>query len=504
MGPSLRIKVEATIGVTGVPSFLAGDSDGVFARWAWDGSVLTARNCRFGFHPLFYRQYDNGIAVATSIGALMDPAEQPALDYDALAVFLQIGFYLAEDTPFRDIRALPPHSTLTWSRDRDLRIRRAPLPNPRPLTIGRARAVGEYARLFTRAVESSLARVAGADRVYVPLSGGEDSRHIAFALFASGHPPRAFVTLDPFPGNSMVDSTIAPLVAERLGIDIVRLQQPINIAPNFVRTLRETGYCCDEHAWFIPLADWSKANADVLFDGIAGDVMSAALYSAPSFEISEHYRRGELRTAAQVLMQMWGGNVLRLVPEPLRELVAPERAMRRILEELETFSAHANPVRDFFFWNRTRREIALVPFALYVPCRVATPFLEPELWDFLAALPYDVTADRRFHAQTIAAAYPPHSDIPYAEHNGNRRPWPRIDQMLSLGGFAWHLFRRSPTVRPDALRRIQQTLSFIQNRLNRGAHFATARALVVAELLSSPAQTSLSRTTDATSAELSP
>ena len=45
--------------------------------------------------------------------------------------------------------------------------------------------------------------------------------------------------------------------------------------------------------------------------------------------------------------------------------------------------------------------------------RVATPYLDLELWSFLDSLPFDIVADHTFHDETICRAYPALAHIPH-------------------------------------------------------------------------------------------
>src|SRR5947209_19785427 len=80
--------------------------DGVFAGWSWDGAVLRAWNDRYGILPLYYSTHGEDIALSTSILRLLAEGASPELNYSGLAVFLRLGAFLGEDTPFRDIHAL--------------------------------------------------------------------------------------------------------------------------------------------------------------------------------------------------------------------------------------------------------------------------------------------------------------------------------------------------------------------------------------------------------------
>src|SRR5439155_1603673 len=77
-----------------------GTPDGVFAEWKWDGRRLRVRNDRYGVHPLFYYATANEIAVSTSVARLLAGGAPADFDGDAIAVFLRLGFFVGEDTPF--------------------------------------------------------------------------------------------------------------------------------------------------------------------------------------------------------------------------------------------------------------------------------------------------------------------------------------------------------------------------------------------------------------------
>jgi len=91
--------------------------DGVFAGWSWDGAVLCAWNDRYGIRHLYSLRLGEEIALSTSILRLLAEGASTELNYSGLSVFLRLGAFLAEDTPFRDIRALPPTATLEWTHD---------------------------------------------------------------------------------------------------------------------------------------------------------------------------------------------------------------------------------------------------------------------------------------------------------------------------------------------------------------------------------------------------
>src|SRR5690606_13487146 len=118
-------------------------------------------------------------------------------------------------------------------------------------------------------------------------------------------------------------------------------------------------------------------------------------------------------------------------------------AEHRLVDELARHTQAPNPIAAFYFWNRTRREIALIPYGLLanVP-RVHCPFVDRDLYNFLAGLPWRSVADNNLHTEAIHRAYPEYADIPFAdaldaqEKPGACGPYPHRYAQRALGYFA--------------------------------------------------------------------
>lgn len=491
--PSLVLRRrEGAVEATGAARHEARGARGPWAAWRWDGETLQAGNCPFGFRPLFYRELPDGIALATRVGPLARLAPRPQLDLRALSVFLRIGFFLGEDTPFAGIRALPPNGALRWTPAAGLRLRRGDRPAARPARLSRAEAVRTYGRLFERAVREALP----ADgRIVVPLSGGQDSRHIACALVAIGCRPDGYVTVAPFPGRSNEDVEIAGEIARRHGVPHTVVPQPWVPGGNFVRTLACTSHCADEHAWLMPLADHLAGRPETVFDGLAGDVMSAGLFDAPALGMSEPYRAGRIDEAARAVLRFWDrSRCLRLLPEPLRSLLPETVALERVREEMALYAANPNLARAFHFWNRTRREVALAPFGLLEGTRVATPYLDPELWAFLESLPHEFTADRRLHAETIVAAFPRWADVRFEDKAAPAVRWSRARLAALRADLALRLLAEVRPASCAGLRQWSRALRFAFDGIRAGAYWNAALAFLVLRIGGYPTGASLART----------
>ncbi|NML61602.1 asparagine synthetase B family protein [Massilia sp. RP-1-19] len=388
----------------------SGPPDGIYAEWNWDGKCLTARNDRYGMFPAFYYSRDGEFAISSCIDRLLEAGADPALDEKALSVFFRLGFFIGEDTPFRHIRALPPGATLQW--DGELRLERTPRARGIPSRgESRTSSLDTYNELFRQ----SMARRAPVDADFaVPLSGGRDSRHILFELLRQGHRPGRCITALHFPPRGNEDARIATMLTQEFGLkhDIIAQTGSFYDAEAAKNPL--TSYCTDEHAWYMEAASNICARERVVYDGIAGDVLSQSVF----------LNEARLRLFQSASPNAIATRLLDKGEKKLRSLLTPQLyrstgldlAIAHLEAEVKTHLDKPNPVGSFFFWNRTRREIALAPYGLLgdVPT-VYAPFLDHDLYDYLAGLPAEMLLDHTFHSDTISRAYPEYAHLPYED-----------------------------------------------------------------------------------------
>jgi asparagine synthetase B (glutamine-hydrolysing) len=386
----------------------AHGQDGVFAEWYLDGDRLVVETDRYGMYPLFVHASRREILVSPSIPTLLERGAPRALDVDALCVFLHAGFFLRDETPFRGIRAVPPGGRLEWTRD-GLRVERAPVRTV-PIEIDRTAAIDAYVELFRQAMR----RRPPHGRVAVPLSGGRDSRHILFELTAGGHVPDACVTVRYFPPRSDEDVTVAGRVAAALGLRHVVLEQGDEFAAEEAKNAA-TSFCADEHAWFAAVGAFLDGRYDTVYDGIGGDVLSGGLFLTPD-RLARQARARYEELAEDFLLPRYARTLSRILARELRPQLSRARARERIAVEMRAHADAANPIGSFCFWNRTRREIALAPYALGPQAAtVYAPYLDHDLYDFLSALPAAMLVDRRFHTAAIGRAFPEHAHLAYED-----------------------------------------------------------------------------------------
>jgi asparagine synthase (glutamine-hydrolysing) len=429
--PYVKITFRGKYVVQGATSCSLGGSqsadssrrESIHASWHWDGQKLTVRNDRLGFYPLFYFVSDDEISVSPSIRALIKAGAPADFDDAGIAAFLRLGFFLGEDTPFRRIRALPPNALLVWTRSQwKLEGGRTAFAAQH---MNRKSALEGFIELFRCAIARSLPR--GRARSAVLLTAGRDSRHILFELLRIGSRPQLCATVEDLRTD---DCAVASELASAFTIPHLKISRPDLNVRTLARRNLKTSFCSDEHEWILNLQRNLRPHCEFFYDGIAGDVLSNGLFLRS--KTLGMMREGRVHDFARAITPYNAAS--RMLSAEYAQRWSIEAARARVEQEAMGHVAAPNPISSFFFWNRTRREIALQPFALCSRLHACTPYLDAELVGFLSSLPADLFLEHNFHDQAIALAFPHLSELPY----GSRpRPFP-TGHMRTL---AWESLR---------------------------------------------------------------
>jgi hypothetical protein len=423
--------------IEGTKAFFAGhrltNNDGIFAGWNWDGDTLTVESDRYGLQPLYYSFDGNCVRLSPSAVALVRTGEC-ALNEDALAAFLRLGFFLGDATAFSHIRAIPSGAKMSW-REGSLSVSGA-----RPVVPAREEAERSAIDAYRCLFEQSIRRRLTAEAVALPVSGGRDSRHILLELVKSGHSPQVGLTMRHILRHDE-DARIAAMLCKRANVQHVIIDGVKDIAEAESAKNLMTDMLCDEHAWGIPLADYiDNHRFPVIYDGIGGDILSAGLFLSP--ELVALYESNKLEELGLALLKQWSGGELwirTVLPPAWYKRLSLDRALEAVIRELKSVSCYASPLSMFYFWNRTRREVALFTLGM-MPSRttIYCPYLDRDLFDYLASLPVSLTITKSFHQKTIAEAYPEFADIPYENP---------VAKIANLGEknrrIAWALLKRT-------------------------------------------------------------
>jgi asparagine synthase (glutamine-hydrolysing) len=415
VGSGLAGMPTARLGQINLPAPLQTGKD-VYAEWHWDGREVVIRNCRLGFFPIYYYATVKEFGVSPSIDQLLVHGAPVELDDAAMAVYLRLGWTLAEDTVFRSIRALPPGGTVRWSGG--IPQVTGGFSHPARLNIGRETAIDTFADLVRHAVR----RRASKDVPFVlPLSGGRDSRSIFLELCEQGYRPQVCVTNHDFPPYRTQNIEIARELARRVDLPHQSLGQPASRLQTELRKNRLNDYCAIENIWCVNLYAEIVRRYDnpIVYEGSPGGTYFGAYGNNDLLHLLEQDRGTDV---ARKLLNKWQN--WQSAEEALQRVLTPEAAGRFSLElaverlhrELTRHLDAANPITAFYFWNRGRHVSAMQPFSIARRAGVmaVTPYLDHDLVDFLAALPPKVSLDKAFHGTAIHQTYPAFSDIPFA------------------------------------------------------------------------------------------
>ena len=105
---------------------------------------------------------------------------------------------------------------------------------------------------------------------------------------------------------------------------------------------------------------------------------------------------------------------------------------------LAKYANAPNPLAQFLFWNRTRREIALRPWSILAnnQTRVFAPYLAHQVYDFLAGLPASYLSEGQFHLEAINSFYPKYAWLPFESKSQPANEW--MEKLSGLKNNARH------------------------------------------------------------------
>ena len=253
---------------------------GMFGFAIWDSRrqrLLLGRD-RLGIKPLYYWSRPDGLSFASELRSfLVDPAFQPQIDEEAIALYLAFGYVPDPHCVFRGVKKLPPGHVLTWNRDDGVAVHRYWSPQRPAVSIDERDAVAELRRLLDESVRCHL-------ESEVPLgaflSGGIDSSTVV-ALMARAMDRRVQTFSIGFEEPEYNEAPHAARVAAELGTDHTELV----VRPDADQLVEDVIQGFDE-----PFAD-SSALPTLLVSHLARERVTVALSGDGGDELFGGYTR---------------------------------------------------------------------------------------------------------------------------------------------------------------------------------------------------------------------
>lgn len=191
-----------------------------FALYDTHEGTLTLSRDPFGIKPLYYARHAGGVLFSSELRGILEANIDRTPDAAAYAIFHELGYFMAPDTPYKAVRKLVPGELLVWKKDAIVASDSVPSFAPDPGE--KANTLEASANLVEEALTASVERHFVADvPVGLLLSGGTDSSLIAAISARSlGKAPQAFhVAVE---GSE--DTEYAEAIAKSLGT-------PLTVAP---------------------------------------------------------------------------------------------------------------------------------------------------------------------------------------------------------------------------------------------------------------------------------
>jgi len=194
--------------------------------------------------------------------------EKNSLDYEAICVFVATGFFLDDDTYFKELKVLKPATDSTIA-DNKIVAQESYFqwhysPVERPL----AQIVQEFAALFETIIEEQVQD----KKVILPLSGGLDSRTQAAALHYLGKKVNAYSYEFE---NGHNETFYSEKIAKACSFPFKKWQVPNGYLWDKIETLAQINQCYSEftHPRQMAFIEKYAAMGDVFSLGHWGDVL---------------------------------------------------------------------------------------------------------------------------------------------------------------------------------------------------------------------------------------
>ncbi|SEA58175.1 hypothetical protein [Alkalimonas amylolytica] len=379
--------------------------DGVFVRWNYADGHFELSTDRLGLYPVYYMQSEHELLISNSV-SMIQREQRLEVNTEAVGIFLRLGFYLGSDTAFRTLHR--PTGKLTVSAgDSGIQVK---VTRPEPTQVGYQHTTEKYQQLM----QQSLAYLREIKQpLYMPLTGGKDSRHIFLSLIRLNIQPDLCYTVSVLAPHYNDDVVIARRLAELFAVPHQTLAPDYCLIQSEYTKNRQTNLETRDHSWAAPAADFfNQAPPGVLLDGFGGDVLSQS--SVISAEMHQRYQQADWAGLIKAFLKdnRYFNGWLRKSHHPF--IVDEGVLQQRLIAELRSFHQANNPMAQFFFWNRSRRSIAISSIRYLSGQSTAfMPFMQKEMLEFLFTLPVELYFSKAFHSNTISQLGGEASTLPF-------------------------------------------------------------------------------------------
>lgn len=332
------------------------------------------------------------------------------LDLKAICIFAAAGFFLAEDTYYRNLKALQPATEYEFD-DNDELLSESPYWkwHHTPLKMTLEDAVDEFAELFERITS----RLLGSCNVILPLSGGLDSRTQAAVLKDPGMVHSYSYRFEDSFDETKYGEEIAKLRGFRFSSYVIprgylwkRLEQISGI---------NKCYADFTHPRQMAHIEELSTLGDIFYLGHWGDVLFDDMGLPESLSFDEQVsalqkkilKRGGMELADS-LWKAWG--IEGTFEDHLKGRLAG------LLAEIKIENVNAR-IRAFksMYWAPRWTSANMNAFSSFKP--VAIPYYDDEMCRFVCTVPEELLADRKIQIEYIKKISPELATVAWQDYD---------------------------------------------------------------------------------------
>ena len=396
----------------------------------WDATQQewTVITDRLGaYHAYAVWRGDKIAAFGCELAQLARADSERQLDWEGLATFFAFGFFLDDRTYYQDIRILQPASVYRLGADGTLKTHQRYWCWRHEVDEQRTyeQTVEQYDALLRQAVSRCLS-----DRVILPLSGGLDSRSLAYAMSRGADTESYSYGYTPDSVETRIASQIAHAQEFSFQSHVIEPYLFLRL-PEIVTALH--GSQDVTQARQMSVNAWVGERADAVLTGLWGDVwcdqMGAAEGLPPDTTIEELALKRFQKRGRDWLLE-------HLVAPHFAQVNLPDYLLGRVGAGIAEFDS----IQDVDFrikayktsrWAFRWSNASLRGFALGAVPRV--PYYDVDLVDFFCTVPTAFVRDRRIQIDHLKRFAPDLAAIRWQQAGVNLRLSPYA-RWLTLPG----------------------------------------------------------------------
>ncbi len=333
------------------------------------------------------------------------------LDLEAICVFAAIGFFLDQDTYWKDKLVLSPASLISIDSDYNLQQTKPWFQwHYSPRDISFSQALEEYASLF----ESIVAEQTQSKKVILPLSGGLDSRTQAVAL--KNNNAEVFSYSYQFE-NGYAETKIAKRIANACQFDFKSYTIPKGYLWNNIDVLAKLNNCYSDFTAPRQMAIYDEFDAmgDVFSLGHWGDVLfdDMGVPDDMSFEeqveviLKKLVKKGGM-PLSESLWKSWNleGNFKDYLKNRITFLLEGIDIKNNANAQIRAFKS--------LYWAPRWTSVNLSVFSAKMP--ITLPYYDNRMCEFICTVPEKYLANRQLQIEYIKTRSPELAKIDWQDH----------------------------------------------------------------------------------------